>query len=239
MSEENINKASTPVHEYDENKFYRIINNTQSNYANQLRRLTKNAKRSSSIIVYYSICLIIYSLSIKYFPSLFNANVTSFAGIVLSIVVLVYSIINSNSRYSERISSVQKGLNKMKSLKRELGEKNTLDQVKKEYESTVNSIEVRDDVDFYLTVIQMCKQYGISPWTGKDLVKNNFTPKEDEKYIKAMKSEIKGYLTEIAPTKHFFLLLFLDIWHVMLYLIPLIVFLLCILSKFTYTELFS
>ena len=239
MNEENINKASTPVHEYDENKFYRIINNTQSNYANQLRRLTKNAKRSSSIIVYYSICLIIYSLSIKYFPALFNANVTSYAGVVLSIVVLVYSIINSNSRYPERISSVQKGLNKMKSLKRELGKNNTLDQVKDEYESTVNSIEVREDIDFYLTVVQLCKQYGISPWTGKDLAENNFTPKEDEKYIKAMKSEIRGYLTEIAPKKHFFLHLFLDIWHVILYLIPVIVFLLCIMSRFAFTELFS
>ena len=231
-------EKSTLVHVYDENKFYRIINNTQANYSNQLRRLKRNAKRSSSIIIYYSVSLIIYSLSIKFFPAIFNANVTSFAGIVLSIVVLVYSIINGNSRYPERISSVQNGLNKMKSLKRDLGKNGNFEQVKQEYDSTVNSIEVREDVDFYLSVIQMCKQYGISPWTGKDK-KNNYIPEENDEYIKAIKREIRGYLTEIAPIKQRFLSLFLDIWHVILYLIPLIVFLLCILSKFKFTAMFS
>lgn len=239
MNAEKKDATNTPVHEYDENKFYRIINNTQSNYANQLRRLTRNSKRSNEIIIYYSVSLIIYSLSIKFFPAIFNANVTSFAGIVLSIVVLVYSIINGNSRYPERIASVQNGLNKMKSLKRELGKNGNVEQVKKEYENTVNSIEVREDIDFYLTVIQLCKQYGISPWTGKDRKKNNYKPEEDEQYIKAIKNEIRGYLTEIVPIKHRLLSIFIDVWHVILYLIPVIVFSLCILSKFHFTALFS
>ena len=229
----------TPVHEYDENKFYRIINNTQSNYANQLRRLTRNSKRSSYIIIYYSVSLIIYSLSIKFFPAIFNSNVTSFAGIVLSIVVLVYSIINGNSRYSERISSVQSGLNKMKSLKRALGKEGNFEEVKAEYENTVNNIEVREDIDFYYTVIQLCKQYGISRWTGKDLKEASFLPKEDEKYINSAKNEIRGYLTEIHPLKHFVLALLLEIWYVVLFVIPIIVFSFCILSKFFYSSLFS
>lgn len=138
------------MQDYDNEKFFRIINNTQSNYANQLKRLSKDYKRANIILVYYSIALIIYALSIRYFPKLFNENATSYASIILSVIVLIFSIINSNSRYSERISSVQTGLNKMKSLKRQLGADGDLSDVRREYEDVVNSIEIRDDIDFYI-----------------------------------------------------------------------------------------
>ena len=41
-----------------------------------------------------------------------------FFNIVLSVIVLIYSIINSNSRYSERVKTVENALSKIKKLKK-------------------------------------------------------------------------------------------------------------------------
>lgn len=43
---------------YDNNKYFRIMDNTQVNYANMLKRLTRKSKVSSFVLIYYSIFLI-------------------------------------------------------------------------------------------------------------------------------------------------------------------------------------
>lgn len=46
---------------YNRDKYYRIMDRTQSNYANQLKRISKDAKRSDFILIYYSMALIVYT----------------------------------------------------------------------------------------------------------------------------------------------------------------------------------
>lgn len=44
---------ATPT--YNRDKYYRIMDRTQSNFANQLKRLYKDSKRADNILIYYSI----------------------------------------------------------------------------------------------------------------------------------------------------------------------------------------
>lgn len=227
MGEMNMEHDETNKNKmYDETKWYRIIDNAQSNYAYQLKRLSKNDQRANFILIYYSLSLLVYSLTVKFFPSLLNADTTSFFGIVLSIIILIYSIINSNSRYPERIAAVQQGLNKMKSLKRRLKSDGEFDKVREEYEKVVNGTEMRDDTDFYYTVCHLCKEYGIKRFSGKD-VKNPPAPPSNRGDIITIKSEIRGYISELNPFLQVINIISRNAWHIILYLAPVLIFLFC------------
>lgn len=95
---------------YNRDKYYRIMDRTQSNYANQLKRISKDAKRSDFILIYYSMALIVYALSAEFYPGLFDSTWTSYSSIILSTIVLIYSIVNSKAGYPERISKIQTAL---------------------------------------------------------------------------------------------------------------------------------
>ena len=112
---------------------YNIMNITQRNYSNMIKRLERKKVFSNYVITYYSIGLIIYSLTAEFFPDSFNIKLSSYFNIILSIVVLAYSLISSNAKYSERIQSVENILNEIKSKKRELTEKN-VEEIIKEYD---------------------------------------------------------------------------------------------------------
>ena len=77
------------VPSYNRDKYYRIMDRTQSNYANQLKRLSRDKKRADFILIYYSLALIIYSLSGKFYPELFNQDWISNSSIFLLIIVLI------------------------------------------------------------------------------------------------------------------------------------------------------
>lgn len=212
---------------YDATKWYRIIDNAQSNYAYQLKRLSRNDKRANFILIYYSVSLVVYSLTVKYFPLFLSTDMASYFGIILSIIVLIYSLVNSNSRYPERIAKVQQGLNKMKSLKRKIGKKNELEGVIEEYEKVVNSIEIRDDIDFYYTVKHLCKEYGVCMLTGRDVKKLPNPLSGNRGDVNVIKGEIRGYISELNPIGKIAHILLLDLWYILLYLAPILIFLTC------------
>lgn len=236
---------------YNKDKYYRIMDRTQSNYANQLKRLSRDKKRADFILIYYSLALIIYALSGKYYPQFFDENWISYSSIVLSVIVLIYSIVNSRSEYSGRISSIQHALNDVKRLKREVGALpklsdikplspscselqeceecasceterkkacDTLNGLKKEYDTLVSNTEIRDDIDFYYTILQLCKQYGINPYTG--LCYDRTVP--DHTNVEIV--ELLGYISEINPKLQRFHIWLLRIWHGFLYLAPVLIF---------------
>ena len=87
----------------DKNKMYDIMNTTQSNYSNMLKRLQIRKSFSNFVITYYSITLIVYTLTAEFFPDKFNTELSNYFNIILSIVVLTYSLIITNAKYSERI----------------------------------------------------------------------------------------------------------------------------------------
>lgn len=244
---------------YNRNKYYRIMDRTQSNYANLLKRLSKSEKRGNFILIYYSIALIVYPLSVEFYPNKFNATWSSYTSIILSVVVLMYSIINSKAGYSERIAKVSLALNKVKRLKREVGalphklpdtlncpscsngngcecenEKvcKKLEELKQEYDDLVSNIEVRDDLDFYQTICQLCEEYGLNPFSGK--------VKDAEKYIAKTSGddgkdkiveEIRGYISEINPRLQKFNVFIRHCWNAFLYLAPILILFLSLYSN--------
>lgn len=235
------------IPKYDRDKYYRIMDRTQSNYANQLKRLSKDGKRADFILIYYSLALIIYALSVEFYPNLFDENWTSYSSIILSVIVLIYSIINSKAEYPARIAAIQEALNEVKRLKRQVGELPDslqaasspneescepergcttecnqhlcvkLESIKEEYDELVSSTEIRDDLDFYYTILHLCKQYELDPYTGK--YKGNASS-ENQVIIE----EIQGYISENNPRIQKWHVRFLTVCHFVLYIAPIIIF---------------
>lgn len=233
---------------YNKDKYYRIMDRTQSNYANQLKRLSKDETRANFILIYYSIALIVYALSVEFYPDKFNATWTSYTSIILSVVVLTYSIINSKAAYSERITKIARALNEVKRLKREVGaltdisnssdcpnqegcqpdqEKGNgeLEKLKKEYDELVSGTEIRDDLDFYWTIRDLCKKYGLNPRSGKIVDEGKYAKAEED-----IIEEIRGYISEISPYIQLLHAFLRGVWHFFLYLAPVGIFLLGLCS---------
>lgn len=57
---------------YDKTKWKCIMDTTQNNDANMIKRLTRKSKISNFTLIYYSIFLIISSLTSKFFPDSYN-----------------------------------------------------------------------------------------------------------------------------------------------------------------------
>ena len=143
-------------------KWEKICSTTLSNYVNMEKRLSYKQKFSDFILVYYSIFLIINTLSVKYFPTLFDNAISEYLGVIISIVLLAYSLINSNARYSKRIDDIIKAINKLKTIKREITNEN-IKEFKKKYYKITDGIEMRSDCDFFCTIKASCKKRNI-PW---------------------------------------------------------------------------
>lgn len=262
------------IPKYNRDKYYRIMDIAQSNYANQWKRLSKDSKRADFILIYYSLSIIIFSLSVKFYPRYFNEEWSSYSGLILSVIVLIYSIINSKAGYPERIAKIEIALNKVKRLKREVGalpenisgktgiqnggkdflskmtqmvkKQSTrsnacemerdcdvypqcqaktvclkLENLKREYDEIVSSTEMRDDLDFYFTILHLCKQYKLNPFNGKAAKK--IGPKEIDDNDPVIR-EIRGYISENNPPVQCFHLAFLRICHFALYIAPIVIF---------------
>ena len=106
------------MEKYDEIKWRKICETTLKNYINMEKRLSESKKFADFILVYYSIFLIINSLTAKYF-TLYNSTLCEYFGIILSVIMLAYSLINSNANYAQRITNVTTAINSLKTLKRE------------------------------------------------------------------------------------------------------------------------
>lgn len=161
---------------YNYEKYYRMIRVKQMIYSNQLKRLSVSSKRANFILIYYSIALIIYTLALRYFNHMLHQDFTEFASIVISIMILIYSIISSNSRFSERAHDVEFSLNQIKRMKRKLAnipsmsydeQGEEFEDFKEKYEDLIDNVEYRDDLDFYYTVKYFCKKFNINFHTGE------------------------------------------------------------------------
>ena len=125
---------------YDKKKWKKIIDTTQSNYANMIKRLSRKQKVSNFVLIYYSIFLIINTLTAKYFPDFFDSSLAEYFGIILSVVMLAYSLINNSANYAVRISNVEEALNKLKTIKRDLANDNLQECIKKYNKINKNTV---------------------------------------------------------------------------------------------------
>ena len=94
--------------EYNKDKIFDIMETTQCNYSNMMKRLSRKKKFSEFVVVFYSISLIVYPLTGEFFPCWFDAKLSNYFGIILSIVTLAYSLVNGSAKYAERIEGAIK-----------------------------------------------------------------------------------------------------------------------------------
>lgn len=205
---------------YNRNKIYDIMDTTQSNYANMLKRLSLKKNFSNFIITYYSVALIIYSLTAEFFPEIFDEKLSSYFNIILSIVVLTYSLIITNANYAERIHSAEKVLNDVKAKKRELTEEN-VDIKRKEYDDIMSKAEYRTDIDFFRTLKQKCKKNNICWFFYKNGIEK--LKKEDEDEAK----KLNGYLSENFPLTQQLAIVLQYLWGMIIVITPVVLFILC------------
>ena len=206
----------------DKNKMYDIMNTTQSNYSNMLKRLQAQKAFSNFVITYYSIALIVYSLTAEFFPGIFDTELSSYFNIILSVVVLNYSLIITNAKYSERIQAAARVLNEVKAKKRELSDDNIIEK-RREYENIVAKAEYRSEIDFFRTLKQKCKENDIRLICYKKDLKKMEDRNEAEK--------LKGYLSENFLLTQQIKILLQYIWHGIIVIVPIILFILCFFTK--------
>lgn len=211
------------VEKYDSIKWKKIMDTTQINYSNMVKRLTRKSKISNFALIYYSIFLIISSLTCKYFPTIFNCKLADYFNIILSVIVLAYSLINNNANYSIRIANIENSLNQIKNIKRELDKDNLKDNINKYIEIT-DKTERREDVDFFITIKELKRKYK----RAEDSKKNN---EQEDREIIQQKKAVDDYLSEINVGYQILKILLEFSWYVILMLIPIVVFLICIICK--------
>lgn len=138
-------------------RIQKICEITTENYINMKKRLCCKDKFSKFILTYYSIFLIILGVSGNYIKP-YDKNLSDYTGVLLSIVLLAYSLINSSSSYEIRIYKLEKTINELRELRR----KNNLTskEFAKEYDLIIINTEMREDRDFYMTIKSLYKKRG-------------------------------------------------------------------------------
>ena len=201
----------------------RIMEYTQMNLDCMWKRLNRKAHFASLILVYYSMSLIIYSLTLIVFREYYHEALSSYFNIILSIIVLIYSLENRNARYSERIQAIKSALDALKDEKRNLSlDLEEFETAKKKYEAIIKETDYREDIDFFATVKLLCKKNDINWWTVRFWKRKSYT-EEQERII--------GYLNQMNPYYLQFQRAMEMLIHVILTLIPLAIFIICILAK--------
>ncbi len=205
----------------DKNKMYDIMNTTQSNYSNMLKRLQIRKSFSNFVITYYSITLIVYTLTAEFFSDKFNTELSNYFNIILSIVVLTYSLIITNAKYSERIQAAERVLNEVKTKKRELTESNVAEK-RKEYENIMSKAEYRSEIDFFRTLKQKCKKNDVC-WLR---YKKGLEKMEDRDEA----DKLKEYLSENFPLTQQLKIFLQYVGEGIIVIIPIFIFILCFID---------
>lgn len=226
MMKKEIKNESVP--KYDKKKWKKIMDTTQSNYANMIKRLSKKQKVSNFVLIYYSIFLIITTLTSNYFPEYFNSTLGEYFGVILSVIVLAYSLINNSANYAVRIEKTKDALNSLKTIKRKLEDEKLSDCVE-QYNSITDNVERREDVDFFRTVKHLCKEYHICWLTkkSKNTKKNQAEPLSDDD--KEQERVVNNYISEINVWAEEAKIIFENAWIAILFLVPFIIFALCVI----------
>lgn len=197
------------------------MNTTQSNYSNMLKRLQIRKSFSNFVITYYSITLIVYTLTAEFFPDKFNTELSNYFNIILSIVVLTYSLIITNAKYSERIQAAERVLNEVKAKKRELIEGNVAEK-RKEYENIMSKAEYRSEIDFFRTLKQKCKKNDVC-WLR---YKKGLEKMEDRDEA----DKLKEYLSENFPLTQQLKIFLQYVGEGIIVIIPIFIFILCFID---------
>lgn len=223
-SQEKIGEISTNTNEkYDKAKWKNIMDTTQNNYANMLKRLTGRSKISNMILIYYSIFLIVATLTARYFNDIYDSYLSEYFSVIISIIILAYSLVINNSNYSLRIYNLDKSLDELKNLKREIEER-TLEEIREKYNEITGRTERREDIDFFRTIRGQARLYGLNIVTKK--INTNKECFNEDKCKKIME-----YLSELRIYRLYLEIIGEFIWHTLLFIAPILIFFICLLRK--------
>lgn len=204
---------------HDKDCVYDIMYTAIRNYDNMLKRLSFRKQFSNFCITYYSIVLIVLSLTVKFFPCKVKVELSSYYNIVLSVVVLVYSLVITNANYSDRINAVKRSLNEIKIKKGELDDDNVAKKCQ-EYDLIISNTEYRSDIDFFRTLKQRCKKNNISWMFYKKDLKKLSDEKEAEK--------LNSYLSENSLVWLQLKIISQYMWNTIIFFIPIVLFISCL-----------
>ena len=147
---------------------------------------------------------------------------SSYFGIILSVVVLAYSLIISNAKYTERAQRAEEVLKCLESIIRELTEEN----FKEKYEESnkiIQKAEYRSEMDYFKTVNHLCKENDVRWYYYKrDLEKYNTTSEKCE-----IARKLNGFLSSTTPFIQYIRIVFQRIWKTIIYVVPVILFIVC------------
>lgn len=185
---------------YTYEKIKGMLDNTISNSAATIKRLERRKNFSNFILIYYSLITIIYTLTLKFFD---NSNIKlseysntlDYFGIIFSIIMLVYSVINSNRNYETRITKTKEIFDKLIDIKRTY-ECTEADNMKNEYDKIISNLEMRSDEDFFKTLRQKCRKLNVK-WYYKPGIYKQILLENDNKRKKQLES-VYDHLNEIS-----------------------------------------
>lgn len=219
-----VSCSSSEVPDYHSpEKWFDIASMTLCNYSNMIARLQRRHKYSDFILVYYSIFIIVNGLTIKFFPAFYNGTLSSYLGLIFSIVMLAFSLVNSSARYSQRIDQLTNSINALKTLKREINPTrkdeflNKLSSFTEQYYKITDYTELRSDMDFFRTIKQHCESNGYT-WRAV-LKKENLDKKECKPWAK--------YLLEVNPYATSFKIFAIGFLELCLALLPIAAIVFC------------
>lgn len=220
--------------EYDNPKKWESISDiTLRNYSNMQNRLSYRNKFSNYILIYYSIFLIVNTLTAKYINNIdnfsYNRELSEYFGIILSIIILVYSLVNNNANYPIRINNIIKSINSLKTIKREI-KPMTIKKFKDNYFQITDNTELRTDIDFYETIKGLCREENTNIFKIKC--------ENENKFKKFPKEKINNYISELGGLIKISIKIFLlKILDIIILLIPIIATILCFIIKwFIYSK---
>lgn len=174
--------------------------------------------------------MIIYALTAIFFPNYYDETLSGYFSIIISVVILAFSIVNGNSKYSERIKTTESTLNAIKALKREITDDNLLEK-NAEYNKIIDRMEYRAEVDFFNTLKQRCKEYNIRWYLyKKDIDKEKKYKDVEDRKLKQL-DKLNNYLSEDNPFLQELKIICNNILYGVIIIMPIIIFAICFVVK--------
>lgn len=150
----------------EDNSLLKEVDIMCMHYSNLLKRINVRKKFSDFIMVYYSVVLIIYSISNISYEEYFDGKLLTYMSLIISILLLVYSLINSSENFSKRVRDAEYTERNLRKLKRELinSEVKDIENYKNEFNKFMLISEKIEDIDIFRTLKQQAKLNGIDIW---------------------------------------------------------------------------
>ena len=206
----------------DQNEWKVICETTLSNLSNMQRRFKTRRYFSDFFLVYYSVFMIVNTITIFYFEDTYNGYLGGYFNLILSICLLAFSLISSNAHYPERLQKVEKAIHEVKTIKREFGTNGCCLKDQKEiYYKAIDGIEIRSDIDFFRTIKQQCLANN-AKWYKPETV----CAISDGIY----KRKISKYLSEINPYITWLKIIINVLCYMALILLPVTLIIICVVA---------